>query len=456
MNKLVITKGTKDNIDSNSVLVDILLDKNKSDIKNNIVKILRKYGKSSLEYIYEDLLIISMGVYFADKNFSRQDSEDNWSRDIVIKIPVINLGKWETVKNDLERLLGFLSGDKWKIEFYLAEKNVFKVIRSRIASSEIKVDAVSLFSGGLDSFCGAIKLLENKKKICFVSYKEYKQIDSVQEKLFDILNECYPEVEKDINQIYNSVRKKCFVNSTEKYKNENTTRSRSFLFLCYGIAIAGINDFNTPVYIPENGFIGINVPMTESRVGSCSTRTTHPYFIDNLNNILTKVGIQNKIENISKHETKTEIVDEVSKTKAFLKGYKQTMSCSHPCSLSMRRDGIATPCNCGYCYPCLIRRSSLIHVDTEDDGYAYKLNLKIIDNTKEKSNDIIALLNSIYEYKEDNSINKIKSKIIKVAPLKNDDIEKYSEVYSKTMGDLLIFFECKDEYKEIINSAGIK
>jgi hypothetical protein len=34
-----------------------------------------------------------------------------------------------------------------------------------------------------------------------------------------------------------------------------------------------------PVYVPENGFIGINVPLTRARVGSASTRTTYPRFM---------------------------------------------------------------------------------------------------------------------------------------------------------------------------------
>lgn len=59
---------------------------------------------------------------------------------------------------------------------------------------------------------------------------------------------------------------------------ENTSRGRSLLFLCAAVSIAGIMGKQVPVYIPENGFIGLNVALTNGRKGSCSTRTTAPLF----------------------------------------------------------------------------------------------------------------------------------------------------------------------------------
>ena len=70
---------------------------------------------------------------------------------------------------------------------------------------------------------------------------------------------------------------------------------RSFLFLCIALTIAGIIGNDIPVYIPENGFIGLNIPLTNSRKGSCSTRTTHPYFISSFNEMLKIIGIENQI-----------------------------------------------------------------------------------------------------------------------------------------------------------------
>ena len=74
------------------------------------------------------------------------------------------------------------------------------------------------------------------------------------------------------------------------------------MFLCIAITVAGIIGDEVPVYIPENGFIGLNIPLTNSRKGSCSTRTTHPYFIKSINEILEDIGIKNKVLNIFAYE----------------------------------------------------------------------------------------------------------------------------------------------------------
>ena len=44
---------------------------------------------------------------------------------------------------------------------------------------------------------------------------------------------------------------------------------------------------------------------------SCSTRTTHPYFIGNFNEILAGIGIKNKVINIFAYKSKREIVNNV-------------------------------------------------------------------------------------------------------------------------------------------------
>ena len=94
--------------------------------------------------------------------------------------------------------------------------------------------------------------------------------------------------------------------------------------------MAGILGENVPVYIPENGFIGLNIPLTGGRKGTCSTRTTHPYFLRQFNGILEQVGIKNTITNFFAYNTKREIVGQVKETDANKSCYADTISCSHP------------------------------------------------------------------------------------------------------------------------------
>lgn len=111
-------------------------------------------------------------------------------------------------------------------------------------------NAVSLFSGGLDSFCGAISLMEQGKSLCLVGHNEYPKLRAKQKELADAINKKYTSQNcKFISFSANSYAPIC--KNSKLKKGENTSRGRSFLFLCIAITLAGIIGDTTPVYIPE-------------------------------------------------------------------------------------------------------------------------------------------------------------------------------------------------------------
>jgi hypothetical protein len=62
-------------------------------------------------------------------------------------------------------------------------------------------------------------------------------------------------------------------------------RTRSLNFLAFAAVGADAvmkanNKNNISIYVPENGFISLNAPLTNRRIGSLSTRTINPYFIE--------------------------------------------------------------------------------------------------------------------------------------------------------------------------------
>jgi hypothetical protein len=234
--------------------------------------------------------------------------------------------------------------------------------------------------------------------------------------------------------------------------SENTFRSRSLLFLCAGVSLAGIIGSNTPVYIPENGFIGINVPLTSSRKGSCSTRTTHPYFLDLFAQLLESVGINNKIYNPFMLMTKREVVTLVADKKSFKRGFDKTISCSHPCNPRYNRDGNTQyPKNCGYCYPCLIRKSSLLDI-TEPAG-AYTTDTfgnsvnDLIEQKTSTSNDVKAVLSAVYRFHHiaDAALARL---IRSTGTLSSPLITEYMRVYKSTMQDLSALLKRDYGYEE--------
>lgn len=160
----------------------------------------------------------------------------------------------------------------------------------------------------------------------------------------------------------------------------------------------------TPVYIPENGFIGINVPLTRARTGSYSTRTTHPYFIKSLGAAAASVGIQNPILNPFRLKTKGEILADTRNPTLLKTLAPLSISCSHPeaARYVKREQG-----NCGYCFPCLIRRSSMAHVGWDGPiGYAWDAltGEGLLDRQTRRGADLRAVANGVLAERPDRDI----------------------------------------------------
>ena len=63
------------------------------------------------------------------------------------------------------------------------------------------------------------------------------------------------------------------------------------MFFAHVIAIASGMGHHVDLYVPENGVISLNIPLTVMRLGSLSTRTTHPYFMGLMQNLLYGLGL---------------------------------------------------------------------------------------------------------------------------------------------------------------------
>ena len=104
-----------------------------------------------------DLITLAALVHAADTRVSRlQTSQDGWTRELSIVVPVSDPDRWNAAVPTLERMLRFLTGDMWRVRFRaLAGKRPGASRVPRIIRRE-DFDGVSLFSGGLDSLIGAI------------------------------------------------------------------------------------------------------------------------------------------------------------------------------------------------------------------------------------------------------------------------------------------------------------
>jgi len=349
-----------DNFSLENQDIEINLSDNKSFTYTFWKKIRKMYQFYDLLAI--DLLYISLLIFAADRLVLRAQARDCWSRKIEMNIPVLNLKKWNANRELLQNMIGFLSGDSWVINFRQRVLNEEEVhYRDKMIASKVlpkSYDRVCMFSGGLDSFVGVIDILESTDTdTLFVShYGGGKGTKEYQDMLKSTLIEQYNLEERDFCQFY----------ALAKNGLEDTTRTRSFMFFCHAIALASAMGKPVELIIPENGLISLNIPITHSRLGTSSTRTTHPHYLQMLQELLGHLGLNISLKNPYQYLTKGEMLLQC-KNQDFLENeLHNTMSCSHPDQ--GRRRGATKSCHCGYCLPCVIRKAAIKRAGLPDES----------------------------------------------------------------------------------------
>jgi len=324
-----------------------------------------------------DFFFISTLVYGIDNLLDRYEySIDGWARDIEVCFPVNNYQVWENNQCKLESLLTFLTGDYWNISFDQIDRiNLFtdkaKRWKSKIPTYNFAdYKFVSLFSGGLDSLIGVIdglvSLNDNEKGLLISHFDSSSPgANSDQERINN-----YLLGKQDFGSKYHWIQ--CIValanqdNSGNELVKESSFRSRSLLFIGLALfCVEALPNCNT-LTIPENGTISLNFPLTPSRTSSLSTRTTHPYYLQKLQNLFSSIGLSTELFNPYKNFTKGEMVEECSKQSVLKEIYAQSVSCGKR-GRKMQWDTKSGTHHCGICMPCIYRRAALhkINIDTQ-------------------------------------------------------------------------------------------
>ena len=300
-----------------------------------------------------DLLIVAVHVHAADTRISRAtESQDSWTREIRLVIPVSDPSRWASGTNRLERMLNFLTGDRWSVGFRARPPRFASIVgKQPLKSKKPAFDELSLFSGGLDSLIGSIDVLERGKIPLLVSHAGDSATSDAQTTLYEALIKHYKGVPFHRFRIWMNFPRG-FVRDS---RSEETTRGRSFLFFSLGI-FAGSGLGPLTLRVPENGFIALNVPLDPLRLGSLSTRTTHPFYMARWNELLDLLGIPVKVENGYWNKTKGEMLAQCANGSVLEKLLPNSLSCSSPTKGRWQGRGVE---HCGYCLPCLIRRAAV-------------------------------------------------------------------------------------------------
>jgi 7-cyano-7-deazaguanine synthase in queuosine biosynthesis len=312
-----------------------------------------------------DLLDLASMVYIADEFVPRSSTADRWTRNFSFTLPVFERDRWVACIESLSKCLGFLSGDAYEFRWLDRPNTIPKRPRhkTRLKGS---YDAVCLFSGGVDSFLGAAQLLEKGLSLLLVGHYAEGTTSSAQRELAAVLLKKYPGRLSLLQaHVARSVRRR------QRYalpgKSEITHRTRSFMFLAAGVVAASCVAAKV-VYIPENGLIALNAPLSSSRRGSLSTRTAHPRYLRELGAVVRALGFDITIENPFEYASKTDMVG-LATDAEIRRALFRTVSCAHAGDLW--RQGKPGATHCGYCVPCLYRRAAFLLAGIEEPGYVH-------------------------------------------------------------------------------------
>jgi hypothetical protein len=303
-----------------------------------------------------DLLVLASLVHAADTRIARAtESQDSWTREIRLVVPVSAPDRWISVEPVIKRMLDFLTGDRWTLGFRSRPDSFTETLPVRPPEVDApSYDTVSLFSGGLDSLIGAIDLIENGSTPLLISHAGDSATSAAQSACFDALKAHYMDRRFARLRMWMSFP----ADLVKGAGGEDTTRGRSFLFFAIGaFAGSGLNGSFT-LLVPENGLIALNVPLDVLRLGSLSTRTTHPFYMARWNELLSGLGINGRVQNPYWDKTKGEMAAGCANAPLLKQLVPTSLSCSSPSKARWQGRSVE---HCGYCLPCLIRRAALEH-----------------------------------------------------------------------------------------------
>lgn len=317
---------------------------------STLIRDIQRAGLCPSEKVW-DFNTIALAVAAADNSLIRKNSEDGWTRQIDLTVHLCNPNVWEPVKQELEKTLRFLTGDFWSLTFKDDGVNPPRARREK----QFDCDCVSLLSGGVDSLAGAIDLVADNHKPIFISQVVRGDAKTQKE---------YAERIRPESPHYQWSHK---IHPPQR-ESEGSTRGRSIIFFAFAALAASAIKVQpgspANIYVPENGFISLNIPLNSGRIGSFSTKTTHPVYLKGIQNIWNEVEINLNLIMPYQFKTKGELLAECKNQELLKELVFQSVSCGKYRVYKMQ--------HCGRCVPCLVRRAAFQHwgeVDETSGGY---------------------------------------------------------------------------------------
>lgn len=358
-------------------------EQDRGEIRLDIGAITKKM-MANLPHVLHDLLEVATYVYVADQATSRGrtnsfDYGHSWHRIFRFRIPVREQPRWSdpAVKELLEDTLSFASGDTYSFEFVPQESKKYpEYLMYRTESDpNTEYNAVVLFSGGLDSFTGAIdEWLGQGNLPVLVGHVSNPKVASLQDRLrkyMEGLKRPGP------SPLHVPIR----INKIKELTHDKTQRTRSFLYASLGTIIARMFGLDR-VKFYENGIVSCNLPFDGQAPQARLTRSTHPKLLHLLSSFIsTLIGPEFHFENPYFGRTKTEVCLRLKELHQETQ-IQETRSCAQSIFQRPRT-------HCGTCSQCLDRRFATLASECQDydPEWTYALNVftESIDRTPDRA-----------------------------------------------------------------------
>lgn len=310
---------------------------------------------SPMAPLVRDLLTVGAYVFLADGSVERAKKRDplaaSWRRDLKLHIPVHEPDRWNAVRDELSALLEFATDDSWAFEFR-QESATEQLSLSLVTASGDDPTCVALFSGGLDSLAGALRLVDDNERPILTSHwttgigRTFKD---------DVLRNLRKERPgwRFPNPTLHTIRGPGMGDA-----KDYTQRSRGVLYLNLGVAVA-LQAGLKRVIVPENGVTSLNLAQSAQSVGAMRSRTTHPKTLWLYRALIGALGVDLSIETPFVDSTKAEVIAE-----AVSRGGESLSHLTVSCARGMFRKPIQP--HCGTCSQCVDRRLSGVAAGWDD------------------------------------------------------------------------------------------
>jgi 7-cyano-7-deazaguanine synthase in queuosine biosynthesis len=308
--------------------------------------------------VLADWIDVAVAAYLADRLVRRRGwdnpyGDSRWERLLRLKVAVREPDLWRSVavNQKLSRVMHGFTGDQWCFEFVGRPVDLYDVDvqPSLFPRSLHHPTEVALYSGGLDSFAGALQRADNLADRAFVLVSivtNLRQFGAQQRQVQAIRRLAGRQV------VHLPIRLGIDWRGQRNHHEENSQRARGFLYQTLGAATAILAE-SSELYIYENGVGGINLPYDGTQLGTRSSRGVNP---------VTLLWMSGLVRNLTGHsfqfitpflyQTKSQMCRHPA-VRRFGDIIGQTFSCDRPPRLLKGRT------QCGCCTSCLLRRLSL-------------------------------------------------------------------------------------------------